>query len=116
MSYENRGYRSRQEGIFYIFVLLHVFTFIIGGRYRQSGGGGGGGGAYRRRGKIDFFFLKINILTCLLDERKGYSNRRPYDRPPESRRSDDLEDIEIKLKGLIIKIGDKVFTLHYKIY
>lgn len=61
-------------------------------------------------------FFKISILTCLLDERKSYSNRRPYDRPPEPRRSDDLEDIEIKLKGLIIKIGDKVFTLHYKIY
>lgn len=54
MSYENRGYRSRQEGIFYIFMLLHVFTFIIGGRYRQSGGGGGG--AYRRRGKMSEFF------------------------------------------------------------
>ncbi|KAG0747196.1 hypothetical protein G6F57_006109 [Rhizopus arrhizus] len=76
MSYENRGYRSRQEG---------------GGRYRQGGnGGGGGGGPYRRR-----------------DDRRSYNNRRPYDRPPESHKEDELEDIEIRLKGLIIKIGDK---------
>ncbi|KAG1223717.1 hypothetical protein G6F68_020271 [Rhizopus microsporus] len=70
---------------------------IGGGRYRQGGnGGGGGGGPYRRR-----------------DDRRSYNNRRPYDRPPESHKEDELEDIEIRLKGLIIKIGDKVFCHSY---
>ncbi|RCH93239.1 Component of the cap-binding complex (CBC), partial [Rhizopus stolonifer] len=40
--------------------------------------------------------------------RRGYQ-RRPYDRPPppQENKEDDLEDIEVRLKGLIIKIGDK---------
>ncbi|KAI8992033.1 armadillo-type protein [Mycotypha africana] len=87
MSYNNRGgYRPRYEG--------------GGNRYRNSGGGGGPN-RYR-------------------DNRRNYNNgggyahhqRRPYDRPPPppSREEDDLEDIEIRLKGLIIKIGDKIKT------
>ncbi|OBZ91140.1 Nuclear cap-binding protein subunit 1 [Choanephora cucurbitarum] len=73
MSYENRGYRPRQEG---------------GNRYR-----GGGPNRYR-------------------DNRRNFNGggyqRRPYDRPPPPEsKEDDLEDIEIRLKGLIIKIGDK---------
>ncbi|KAI9279792.1 MIF4G like-domain-containing protein [Sporodiniella umbellata] len=70
MSYENRGYRPRQEG----------------GRHRH----GGRGGNYNRR-----------------DDRRNYNHRGPYERPPERSKEDELEDIEIRLKGLIIKIGDK---------
>ncbi|KAG1474057.1 hypothetical protein G6F56_000582 [Rhizopus delemar] len=70
MSYENRGYRPRQDG----------------NRHRQ----GGRGGSYNRR-----------------DERRSYNHRSPYERPAERNKEDELEDIEIRLKGLIIKIGDK---------
>ncbi|KAI9476184.1 MAG: armadillo-type protein [Benjaminiella poitrasii] len=79
MSYDNRGYRSHHEG--------------GGNRYK---GNGGGPSRYRD------------------NRRSNYNNnyhRRPYDRPPPPSREnkdDELEDIEIRLKGLIIKIGDKI--------
>lgn len=48
------------------------------------------------------------ILFFWLDERRSYNHRSPYERPAERNKEDELEDIEIRLKGLIIKIGDKV--------
>ncbi|KAI9346679.1 armadillo-type protein [Pilaira anomala] len=78
---ENRGYRPRQEG---------------GGgpnRYR----GGGGPNRYNRDRKYNN------------NGGGGYNQRRPYDRPPPSEpKEDEQEDIEDRLKGLIIKIGDKI--------
>jgi hypothetical protein len=54
-------------------------------------------------------------MTRPVDNRRGgYNNnnsyqRRPYERPPPPEtKEDEMEDIEIRLKGLIIKIGDKV--------
>jgi nuclear cap-binding protein subunit 1 len=54
------------------------------------------------------------------NRRGGYNNntsyqRRPYDRPPPPEtKEDEMEDIEIRLKGLIIKIGDKVKSFDVK--
>ncbi|CAO0803530.1 unnamed protein product [Mucor circinelloides] len=84
MSYDNRGdnrgYRSRNEG--------------GGNRYR---GGGGGPNRYRDNRRNNYN-----------NSNSGYQ-RRPYDRPPPPESKDDeMEDIEIRLKGLIIKIGDKI--------
>ncbi|KAI8381201.1 armadillo-type protein [Radiomyces spectabilis] len=59
-----------------------------GGRYRRGSGGHHGGGGPRYR-----------------DDRRPY--RRPYDREP-SPQNDDVDDIEVRLKGLIVKIGDKI--------
>jgi nuclear cap-binding protein subunit 1 len=54
-------------------------------------------------------------VYTLDNRRNNYNNnnsnyqRRPYDRPPPPEsKEDEMEDIEIRLKGLIIKIGDKV--------
>ncbi|CEP08839.1 hypothetical protein [Parasitella parasitica] len=86
MSYDNRGdnrgYRSRHEG--------------GGNRYR--GGGGGGPNRYRDNRRNNYNGNNHNSYQ-----------RRPYDRPPPPESKDDeMEDIEIRLKGLIIKIGDKI--------
>lgn len=47
----------------------------------------------------------------------SYNQRRPYDRSSNSEpKEDEQEDIEVRLKGLIIKIGDKVMTCVIYIY
>ncbi|KAI8994905.1 armadillo-type protein [Pilobolus umbonatus] len=62
-------------------------------RSRNEAGGGrhrGGGNRFR-------------------DDRRSNYQRRPYERPVEIKEEEEeLEDIEIRLKGLIIKIGDKI--------
>ncbi|KAI7896054.1 armadillo-type protein [Mucor mucedo] len=94
MAYEgredNRGYRPRQEG---------------GGgpnRYRGGGGGGGGPNRYNNRDR------KYNNNGGG-GNGGGYNQRRPYDRSSNSEpKEDEQEDIEVRLKSLIIKIGDKI--------
>ncbi|KAI9311540.1 armadillo-type protein [Dichotomocladium elegans] len=55
-----------------------------GNSYNRSGGGGGG------------------RFRAYVDDRRGYKRRLS---PP---RDDEVEDIEVRLRGLIIKIGDKI--------
>ncbi|KAG2230494.1 hypothetical protein INT48_009869 [Thamnidium elegans] len=84
---DNRGYRPRQEG---------------GGGPNRYRGGGGGGGAGPNRNNRDRRYNNGGSSS-------GGYQRRPYDRPPPSEpKEDEQEDIEDRLKGLIIKIGDKI--------
>lgn len=63
-----------------------------------------------------FILSWFNCVYFVDNRRNNYNNnnnnnyqRRPYDRPPPPEsKEDEMEDIEIRLKGLIIKIGDKV--------
>lgn len=63
-----------------------------------------------------FTLFWFNCVYFVDNRRNNYNNnnnnnyqRRPYDRPPPPEsKEDEMEDIEIRLKGLIIKIGDKV--------
>lgn len=80
---DNRGYRPRHEG--------------GGGPNRYRGGGGGGNNRYNN-----------NRDNRRYNNNGGGYQRRPYDRPPPEAKDDEPEDIESRLKSLIIKIGDKV--------
>jgi hypothetical protein len=52
---------------------------------------------------------RVLIQANLLDDRPRNYRSGPYDRPRQNFRPvDEPEDIEMRLKGLIIKIGDKV--------
>ncbi|KAG2227596.1 hypothetical protein INT45_002281, partial [Circinella minor] len=64
------------------------------------GGGGGGGHPYRRSGGY-------NDRRYNREDRRGGGYRR-HQRQPSPSREDDAEDIEVRLRGLIIKIGDKI--------
>lgn len=69
--------------------------------------------------KIQFNVQLILTHSIIYLDNRRYNNngggyqRRPYDRPPPEAKDDEPEDIESRLKSLIIKIGDKVhsFTL-----
>ncbi|KAG9067373.1 Component of the cap-binding complex (CBC) [Linnemannia hyalina] len=73
------------------------------GGYGGGGGGGGGGGRqYERNDRYE-------------KGGRGGHNRRPYDRPRHDQRDreqervqDELGDIEKRLGGLIIRVGDKI--------
>ncbi|KAI7866860.1 armadillo-type protein [Spinellus fusiger] len=91
MSYESRNFRPRQD-VEVVEVEVEVeeeeegstFCLLIGNRYRGSGGG-----RYQHT-----------------EERKSY--RGSSNRAPSPSKDDEVEDIEVRLKSLIIKIGDKI--------
>ena len=47
------------------------------------------------------------FFCSVIEDRRGGGYRR-HQRQPSPSREDDAEDIEVRLRGLIIKIGDKV--------
>ena len=49
------------------------------------------------------------LFRSVIEDRRGGGYRR-HQRQPSPSREDDAEDIEVRLRGLIIKIGDKVNT------
>ncbi|KAG0091883.1 Component of the cap-binding complex (CBC) [Podila epicladia] len=69
-------------------------------RHNYQGARGGGGGRYERNDRYD-------------KGGRGGQNRRPYDRPRQDHREqrpvqDEVGDIEKRLGGLIIRVGDKI--------
>lgn len=78
------------------------------GRYGRAPGGGGG---RYYRGNITKWSKRLENIDPTrnsIDDRRHYGGRKPYQRRPSPTRDDEQEDIEGRLRSLIIKIGDKV--------
>ncbi|KAF9128208.1 Component of the cap-binding complex (CBC) [Mortierella sp. 14UC] len=84
--------------------------------YRRNNQGGGGGGPDRRGGYGGGGGRQYDRNERYEKGGRGGHNRRPYDRPPrhdqrdreQERVQDELGDIEKRLGGLIIRVGDKI--------
>lgn len=103
MSYESRGYyRSRQDGKSHVWIRYQateptriqatITVDLVEEDVTEV----------NRIKQLTVFDLELTALYKL-DDRRGPRRRRS---PP---RDDDVEDIEVRLRGLIIKIGDKVY-------